>query len=107
MLLEATNLGGTEIEIGEITLPVSYGKGGDHLHGKMEIFYVLSGRLGHTVNGEPHVLEPGMVGVVREGDSVAHAVLSDEPVKAVIIWLPAGEADRVVREFGYSESPIE
>ena len=107
MLLDASNLGGAEIEVGEITIPVSYGQGGDHLHGKMEIFYVLSGRLGHTVNGEAHVLEPGMVGVVREGDSVAHAVLSDEPVKAVIIWLPGGEADRVVKEFGYSETPIE
>lgn len=104
MLIEASNLGGEEIEIGEITLPVSYGQGGGHLHGRMEIFYVLSGRLGHTVNGEEHVLEPGMIGVVRVGDTVAHAVLSDEPVKALVIWLPAGEADRLVAEFGYSEA---
>ena len=107
MLLEASNLGGQEIEIGEITLPVSYGQGGDHHHAKMEIFYVLSGRLGHTVNGEPHVLEPGMIGVVRVGDSIAHAVLSDEPVKALVIWLPGGEANRLVDEFGYSESPLQ
>ena len=107
MLLEASNLGGQEIEIGEITLPTSYGQGGDHFHGKMEIFYVLSGRLGHTVNGKAHVLEPGMVGVARVNDSVAHAVLSDEPVKALVIWLPAGEADRLLDEFGYSESTLE
>ena len=107
MLLEASNLGGREIEIGEITLPTSYGQGGDHFHGKMEIFYVLSGRLGHTVNGEAHVLEKGMVGVTRVNDSVAHAVLSDEPVKALVIWLPAGEADRLLDEFGYSESPLQ
>ena len=104
MLLEASNLGGEEIEIGEITLPVSYGQGGNHRHGRMEIFYVLAGRLGHTVNGEAHILEPGMVGVVRVGDSVAHAVLSDEPVKALVIWLPGGEADRLIAEFGYSEA---
>ena len=107
MLLEASNLGGPEIEIGEITLPTSYGQGGAHFHGKMEIFYVLSGRLGHTVNGEAHVLEPGMVGVTRVHDSVAHAVLSDEPVKALVIWLPAGEADRLLDEFVYSESALQ
>lgn len=107
MLLEASNLGGTELEIGEITLPTSYGQGGDHFHGKMEIFYVLSGRLGHTVNGVAHVLEPGMVGVTRVGDAVAHAVLSDEPVRALVIWVPAGEADRLLDEFGYSESSLE
>ncbi|HEX9648287.1 MAG TPA: cupin domain-containing protein [Alphaproteobacteria bacterium] len=107
MLLEASNLGGDEIEIGEITLPVSYGQGGGHLHGRMEIFYVLSGRLGHSLNGEAHVLEPGMIGVVRVGDSVAHAVLSDEPVKALVIWLPAGEADRLIGEFGYSEALLD
>ena len=107
MLLESSNLGGQEIEIGEITLPTSYGQGGAHFHGKMEIFYVLSGRLGHTVNGKAHVLEPGMVGVARVNDSVAHAVLSDKPVKALVIWLPAGEADRLLNEFGYSESPLE
>jgi len=45
-----------------------------------------------------------MVGVVRVGDSVAHAVLSDEPVKALVIWLPGGEADRLIAEFGYSEA---
>jgi hypothetical protein len=81
MLLEASNLGGPEIEIGEITLPTSYGQGGDHFHGRMEI--------------------------TRVGDSVAHAVLSNEPVKALVIWLPAGEADRLVEEFGYSESPLD
>ena len=107
MLLEESNLGGSEIEIGEITLPTSYGRGGDHFHGRTEIFYVLSGRLGHTVNGEAHVLEPGMVGVARVSDSVAHAVLSDEPVKALVIWVPAGEADRLVEEFGYSQSSLD
>jgi len=108
MLLEESNFGGSEIEIGEITFPVSYGQGGDHKHGKTEIFYVLSGKLGHRVNGGVnHVLEPGMVGVTREGDTVAHAVLSDEPVKALVIWLPAGEADRLIEEFGYSAQPVD
>ena len=107
MLVDQSNLGGSEIEIGEITLPVSYGKGPPHLHQSTEIFYVLSGKLGHTVKGELHVLEPGMVGIVRSGDAVSHSVESDEPVKALVIWTPGGESEILLNRFGFKARPIE
>lgn len=106
MLVEQSNLGGTELEIGEIRLPTSYGQGGGHHHGRVEIFYVLEGRLGHAVNGEKHVLEPGMVGIVRPQDEVAHSIESDGPVRALVFWAPGGEADRLTREFGYTARPL-
>jgi len=107
MLVDATNLGGTELDIAEITIPVGYGQGGEHHHGSMEIFYILSGTLGHTVNGERHVLTPGNVGIVRPEDTVAHSVESDEPVKALVLWVPGGESSRLVSDFGYTATPID
>ncbi len=106
MLVEEANLGGTELDIGEIFLPTSYGQGGGHHHGRVEIFYVLEGRLGHTVNGHKHVLEPGMVGIVRPEDEVAHSIESSSPVRALVIWAPGGEANRLTEEFGYTARPI-
>ena len=95
MLLDESNLGGTEIEIGEITFaPAS--NSGSHPHGSTEIFYVLSGELDHIVNGETQVLKPGMLGFVRPPDEVNHVVRGDEPVKALVIWAPGGEAGRIV-----------
>ncbi|HZD04831.1 MAG TPA: cupin domain-containing protein, partial [Longimicrobiales bacterium] len=79
----------------EITLPVGSSPAAGHRHGAMEIFYVVEGVLGHVVNGEELRLEPGMVGVVKPGDSVIHRVLSDVPVKALVLWVPGGEADRI------------
>ncbi len=107
MLVEATNLGGAELDIAEITIPTAYGQGGDHHHGSMEIFYILSGTLGHTVNGERYVLTPGTIGIVRPEDSVAHSVESEGPVKALVIWVPGGESDRLVNDFGYQATPID
>lgn len=99
MLVEASNLGGNEVEIGEITFPAGAGTQPNrgHLHQSTEIFYILSGRFDHIVNGQSYVLEPGMVGIVRPGDRVVHRVLSDEPVKALVIWAPGGEAARIAR----------
>jgi len=95
MLLDASNLGGTEIEVAEITFPA----GGPsptagHRHGAMEIFYIVEGVLGHVVNGVEHRLEPGMAGVVRPQDEIMHRVL-EGPVKAVVLWVPGGEGDRI------------
>ncbi len=106
MLVEKSNLGGEEVEIGEITFPVGAGQGDrGHEHGRIEIFYILAGQLDHVVNGESHLLRPGMVGIVRTGDEVIHRVASDVPVKALVIWAPGGEADRIA---GFlNERPIE
>jgi mannose-6-phosphate isomerase-like protein (cupin superfamily) len=95
LLLEAGNLGSSELEVAEITFPVGANAPTGHRHGSTEIFYVVEGVLGHVVNGTEHRLEPGMVGVVKPGDSVIHRVLSDVPVKAVVLWVPGGEANRI------------
>ncbi|HET9947660.1 MAG TPA: cupin domain-containing protein [Longimicrobiales bacterium] len=93
MLLDASNLGGTEVEVAEITWPTASASS-PHRHGAIEIFYIVEGVLGHVVNGVEHRLEPGMAGVVRPGDEVEHRVV-EAPVKAVLIWVPGGEGDRV------------
>ncbi len=98
ILVEQANLGSGEVEVGEITFPAGYESGG-HAHGAIEIFYVLSGTLHHVVNGEERVITPGMVGVVRAGDEVVHKVPGDQPCRAVVIWAPGGEADRLARFF--------
>ena len=104
ILVEAANLGGGEVEVGEITFPAN-SRGGGHMHGSIEIFYVLDGALEHTVNGETTLLEPGMVGIVRPGDEIIHAVPGDEPCRALVIWSPGGEADRIAQYF--EARPIE
>jgi quercetin dioxygenase-like cupin family protein len=94
LLLDEATLGGKELEMAEITFPA--GTVDDkHQHGSVEIFYVLSGKFGHEVNGELHWLTPGMVGVVRPGDTVRHIAPKDADVKALVIWAPAGEAKRI------------
>lgn len=101
VLVEEANLGGDEVEIVEMTFPPGGPRsGGEHRHGRVEIFYVLSGVLEHDVNGVAHRLDPGMVGIVRPGDTVAHRVLSDEPVRTLVIWAPGGE----IRRFSPGES---
>ena len=95
MLLDASNLGGGEVEVAEITFAVGQSATAGHHHGAMEIFYVIEGVLGHVVNGVEYRLEPGMAGVVRPEDEIIHRVLSDEQVKAVVLWVPGGEGDRI------------
>ncbi len=95
MLLDASNLGSAEVEVAEITFPVGLNPTAGHSHGATEIFYIIEGVLGHVVNGEEHRLGPGMVGVVKPADEVIHRVLSDQPVKALVLWVPGGEGDRI------------
>ena len=97
LLLEASNLGDSGIEVGEIVFPTGTNPAGGHRHGSTEIFYVVEGVLGHVVNGVDYRLEPGMVGVVKPGDEITHRVLSDIPVRALVLWLPGGEADRIAQ----------
>lgn len=105
MLVEASNLGSGEVEVGEITIPAGSGAARQgHRHGVIEILYILSGELDHIVNGESHLLKPGDVGIVRPGDSVVHRVPGDEPVKALVIWAPGGEADRIAP--GFQQRPV-
>ena len=103
VLVEEANLGSGEVEIAEITFPAG-SRGGDHRHGAIEIFYVLSGTLEHVVNGESHMVGPGEVGIVKPGDAVAHRVPGDEAVKALVIWAPGGEVGRIAP--GFNVRPI-
>lgn len=95
VLIERENLGGTEVDVATFSFPPGNRTGAGHLHGAIEIFYVVSGTLIHTVNGEEFVLTPGMAGVVRPGDSVSHGVAGDVPATGLIIWAPGGEAERL------------
>ena len=68
VLLDASNLGGTELDLGEMTFAPNLDSG-EHVHGATEIFYVLSGELEHVVNGKSMFLKPGMAGFVRPPDN--------------------------------------
>ena len=90
-LVDASNLGGEETRIAELTFNPDY-VGQPHTHDAIEIFYVLSGRFGHNVNGVPGILEAGEIGICRPGDTIIHTVESDEPAVVLTIWLPGGAA---------------
>jgi len=101
ILVEAANYGSGEVEVAELTLSSS---SAEHKHGSSEIIYVLEGVLEHIVNGETHRIEPGMVGIVKPGDTVVHRVVPPGPVKALLVWSPGGEADRLAKLF--KTSPV-
>lgn len=98
VLVEESNLGSSELEIGEIFLPAGLDTA-VHSHGSIEIFYVLSGQLEHVVNGVSHLLEPGMVGIVKPEDSVSHKVPKTGDCRALVIWTPGGEIDRIKKNY--------
>ncbi|MBW3535202.1 MAG: cupin domain-containing protein [Gemmatimonadetes bacterium] len=105
VLVEPSVLGGAEVAVAEIEFASGSGPlPRPHRHGSVEVFYVLSGVLDHVVNGESHLLTPGMVGVVRPGDDVVHGVRSHEPVRALVIWAPGDEVDRIAPLF--RERPV-
>ena len=88
VLIEESNLGSEGAEIAEIYFPPGY-QGEPHPH-ELEIIYVLEGELDHIVNGESHILKPGMIGVVRARDRVVHRTNSDTGVRTLIVW-PLGK----------------
>lgn len=95
VVLDESNLGGKELEVVEATFPAGMTVG-SHPHRSVEIIYVLSGVYQHEVNGKLFSLTPGMVGIVRPGDTVRHLTPKDSGAKVLILWAPAGEAARVV-----------
>ena len=107
MLVDPSNLGSNLVEVGELFLPVESGESVAHQHANLEIFYVVEGVLGHEVNGKSYRLEPGEVGIVKPGDTVKHAVLTDVPVKALVIWVPGGESDLIIEHAGFKVAPAE
>ena len=96
LLLSESNLGGSEIQIGEITWAPG-ANSGDHPHGATEVFYVLEGELEHVVDGVSEILGPGDLGFVRPPSEVNHITSPDGgPVRALVIWAPGGEGTRIV-----------
>jgi quercetin dioxygenase-like cupin family protein len=93
LLLDESNVG-KEASVGELTFPPNLDSG-EHAHGSIEMFYVLSGELEHVVNGKSEFLKPGMAGFVRPPDKVRHKT-GAAGAKVVVIWVPGDEAQRII-----------
>lgn len=92
VLLDDSNVG-PEVTVGEMTFPPNTDSG-DHKHGAIEMFYVLSGELEHVVNGKSEILKPGMTGWVRPPDTIRHKT-GPAGAKVVVIWVPGDEAKKI------------
>lgn len=92
LILDSANVG-PEISVGELTFPPN-GDSGEHTHGAIEIFYVLSGELEHVVNGKSQILTPGMVGYVKPPDKIRHKT-GPAGAKVVVMWVPGAEAGKI------------
>jgi quercetin dioxygenase-like cupin family protein len=101
LILDEGNVG-PEVSLGEMTFPPNLDSG-DHKHGAIEIFYVVSGVLEHVVNGKSEMLEPGMVGYVKLGDTVRHKTGPAGPVKAMVMWVPGAEGTRIASRWKREE----
>lgn len=102
VLIEEANLGTSGAEVIEIFFPSGH-EGASHFH-ELEILYVIEGELGHIVDGELHVLTPGMVGIVKYPQEVVHKTLSENGVRVLVIW-PLGNEVKGLQ--GMKEMPIE
>jgi quercetin dioxygenase-like cupin family protein len=93
LILDSNNVG-PDVSLGELTfLPNS--DSGEHSHGAIEIFYVLSGELEHVVNGKSQILKPGMVGYVKPPDKIRHKT-GPAGAKVVVMWVPGAEAGKII-----------
>jgi quercetin dioxygenase-like cupin family protein len=92
LMLDETNLG-AEASVGEMIFPPNTDSG-DHQHGAIEIFYVVSGELEHVVNGRSQFLKPGMSGFVRPPDKVRHKT-GPAGAKVVVMWVPGDEGRKL------------
>jgi quercetin dioxygenase-like cupin family protein len=93
LMLDDTNVG-PEVTVGEMTFPPNIDSG-EHSHGAIEMFYVLSGELEHVVNGKSQILKPGMAGFVKPPDKIRHKT-GPAGAKVVVIWVPGDEARKIV-----------
>jgi quercetin dioxygenase-like cupin family protein len=100
LLLDANNVG-PDVTVGEIIFAPN-ADSGDHQHGALEIFYVVSGELEHVVNGKSEILKPGMAGYVKPPDTVRHKT-GAAGAKAVVIWVPGGEEKKITARWAKQE----
>ena len=92
-------LGGTkEVSVAELEIPPGVDVP-DHIHQSTEIFYVLSGELEQTSEGKVRKLTAGMAALVPANTTTHHKVTSKEPVRALVIWAPGGEEQRIVERW--------
>ncbi len=92
LMLDESNVG-PEVTLGELTFPPNQDSG-DHQHGAIEMFYVVTGELEHVVNGRSQILKPGMAGYVKPPDKVRHKT-GPAGAKVVVVWVPGEEGKRV------------
>lgn len=92
LMLDDTNVG-PEVTVGEMVFPPNQDSG-DHQHGAIEMFYVVSGELDHVVNGVSHLLKPGMTGYVKPPDKVRHKT-GPAGATVVVIWVPGEEGKKI------------
>src|SRR5215203_5466491 len=92
LFLDDTNVG-PEVSIGELAFPPN-ADSGEHAHGAIEMFYVLSGELEHVVNGKSYILSPGMTGYVRPPDKIRHKT-GAAGAKVIVVWVPGDEAKKI------------
>jgi quercetin dioxygenase-like cupin family protein len=92
LFLDDSNVG-PEVSIGELVFPPN-ADSGEHAHGAIEMFYVLSGELEHVVNGKSYMLGPGMTGYVRPPDKIRHKT-GAAGAKVVVVWVPGDEAKKI------------
>ena len=92
LMLDDSNVG-PGVSVGEMIFPAN-SDSGDHRHGALEMFYVVSGEYEHVVNGTSQILKPGMSGYVKPPDKVRHKT-GPAGAKVVVIWVPGDEAKRI------------
>jgi len=92
LMLDDSNVG-PEVTLGEMIFPPNMDSG-DHQHGAIEMFYVVSGELEHVVNGKSQMLTPGMSGFVKPPDKVRHKT-GAAGAKVVVVWVPGDEGKKI------------
>jgi quercetin dioxygenase-like cupin family protein len=92
LFLDSSNVG-PQVSVGELTF-LPNADSGEHTHGAIEMFYVVSGELEHVVNGKSYILGPGMTGYVRPPDKIRHKT-GAAGAKVVVIWVPGDEAQKI------------
>ena len=98
MLLDASQIGGSQVSVGERTYPAGY-ESGEHSHQSIEVLYVLSGEFHHVVNGQTHVLTQGMLGFVRPDDVVRHKTGPGSGAKVLMIWVPGTDGTNLAERW--------
>jgi quercetin dioxygenase-like cupin family protein len=97
MLLDAPQIGGSQVSVGERSYPANY-ESAEHEHQSIEIIYVLSGEFLHVVNGQTRTLKTGELGYVKPGDKVKHKT-GATPARTLMIWVPGTDGTDLAKNW--------